>query len=73
MYVQVTLLHRLLGEVNIPLGEVSRSKSSDTSYTLKAKDGSQSKVVHPAVEWIHYKSCNTDGLPFSMVLLCNLK
>ena len=46
MYVQVTLLHRLLGEVNIPLGEVSRSKSSDTSYTLKAKDGSQSKVVH---------------------------
>ena len=37
-------IRRLLGEVNIPLGDVSRSGATDTSYTLKAKDGSQSKV-----------------------------
>ena len=39
-------IRRLLGEVNIPLGDVARSGSTDTSYTLKAKDGSQSKVGH---------------------------
>ena len=50
-YIVVLVLCRLLGEVNIPLGEVARSKSSDQSYTLKAKDGSQSKVIMYA-NWV---------------------
>ena len=37
-------VYRLLGEVNIYLGDVARYGSTDRSYILNRKDGSQSEV-----------------------------